>query len=96
MARKARAAHKSDLITTITETITNNPRLSAAVAFQMGVLLGQVMNNREGAMNALRRGMGAAPAAFASALPTFGLFDTPAAAPRKAPRKTVRRKRRKA
>lgn len=97
MARTRRSPQRSDLITTITDTIASHPRLSAAVAFQMGVLLGQVMNNREGTLNALKRGVGAAPAAFASALPDFGLFDsTPAPSPRKKRRKTARRGRRKA
>jgi hypothetical protein len=99
MARRARASHKSDLITTITDTIASHPRLSAAVAFQMGVLLGQVMQNREAAFGALKRGVGAAPAALASALPGFSLFDTagtPSPAPRRRSRKTGGRKRRKA
>jgi hypothetical protein len=97
MARRARASHKSDLITTITDTIASHPRLSAAVAFQMGVLLGQVMQNREGALGALKRGVGAAPAALASALPGLGLFEAASSpAPRRRARKTSVRKRRKA
>lgn len=96
MARKPRSPQRSDLIATITDTIASHPRLSAAVAFQMGVLLGQVMHNRTGTLNALRRGVGAAPAALASALPDFGFFDTQQAAPRKKKRKTARRGRRKA
>jgi hypothetical protein len=100
MARRARAPQKSDLIATITDTIASHPRLSAAVAFQMGVLLGQVMQNREAAFGALKRSVGAAPAALASALPAFGLFDTASSpvsqAPRRRSRKASGRKRRKA
>jgi hypothetical protein len=95
MARTSRT-QKSDFITTITDTIASHPRLSAAVAFQMGVLLGQAMNNRTGTMRALRRGVEAAPGAIASALPDFGFFDgkTPQTAPNRR-RKTSRRRRRK-
>lgn len=97
MARRARTSHKSDLITTITDTIASHPRLSAAVAFQMGVLLGQVMQNREAAFGALKRSVGAAPSALASALPGFGLFDAASSpAPRRQSRKPRGRKRRKA
>lgn len=104
MARKARAP-QSDLISTITDTIASHPRLSAAVAFQMGVLLGQVMQNRGATFSALKRQVESAPAALASALPTFGLFDTEASestrsrrggSPRRKTRKTGRRKRRTA
>ncbi len=98
MSRKPRAPQQTDLISTITDTIANHPRLSAAVAFQMGVLLGQVLNNRGATLSALKRQVEAAPAALASALPAFGLFDSPATAPKrkKAARKTASRKRRKA
>ncbi len=48
--------------------------LSAAAAFQMGVLLGQVMNNT-GALSGLKKTMAAAPGAIAAHIPTFGLFD---------------------
>lgn len=57
----ARTSRRSDFVSTITDTIASHPRLSAAVAFQMGVLLGQAMNNRAGAMQALRRGVGRRP-----------------------------------
>jgi hypothetical protein len=96
MARRARASQKSDLIATITDTIATHPRLSAAVAFQMGVLLGQVMQNREATLGALKRSVGAAPAALASALPGFGLFDTPPSPAQRRRRKSARGKRRKA
>jgi hypothetical protein len=97
MARNA-TRRKPDLIAAIADTVASHPRLSAAVAFQMGVLLGQVMNNRDAAMRALRRGVGAAPTAIASALPRLGLFESgSAAAPRRITRKTSGkgRKRRK-
>jgi hypothetical protein len=89
---------KPDLIAAIADTVANHPRLSAAVAFQMGVLLGQVINNRAATMRALKRGAGAAPAAIASALPRLGLFETGAtASPHRTARKASRtgRKRRK-
>jgi hypothetical protein len=73
MARRARSAG-NDLISTITDTIASHPRLSAAVAFQMGMLLGQVMHHRGATFSALKRGVGSAPQAVASALPDFGLF----------------------
>jgi hypothetical protein len=72
MARRARAAG-NDLISSITGTIASHPRLSAAVAFQMGVLLGQVMQHRGATFSALKRSVGAAPEAITSALPSFGL-----------------------
>lgn len=99
MARRLRSPQRSDLVSTITETIANHPRLSAAVAFQMGILLGQAMNTRASTFRALKRGVGAAPAAIASALPDFGFFDTesaPAPAQRKRRHKAARRGRRKA
>jgi hypothetical protein len=96
MARRARASQKSDLIATITDTIASHPRLSAAVAFQMGVLLGQVIQNRNATLTALRRGVGAAPKALASALPGFGFFETaPSAAAPRRPGKSATRKRRR-
>jgi hypothetical protein len=74
MARKTQSSHSDDLIGRISDTIANNSRLSAAAAFQMGVLLGQVMNN-SGAFAGLKKTMAAAPGAIASHIPTFGLFD---------------------
>lgn len=97
MARNA-TRRKPDLIASIANTVASHPRLSAAVAFQMGVLLGQVINNRAATMRVLKRGAGAAPAAIASALPRLGLFESEtAASPRRAARKMSRtgRKRRK-
>lgn len=86
MARGARSSHSQDLIGRISDTIANHSRLSAAAAFQMGVLLGQVMTNT-GALKGLKKTMAAAPGAIASSIPTFGLFeDKPA-------RKTTRRQR---
>lgn len=63
-----------DLITRISDTITNHSRLSAAAAFQMGVLLGQAMH-QTGAIKGLTRTIASAPGAIASSLPSFGLFD---------------------
>ena len=74
MARKTQSSHSDDLIGRISDTIANHSRLSAAAAFQMGVLLGQVMNNT-GALTGLKKTMAAAPGAIASHFPTFGLFD---------------------
>jgi len=65
----------TDLIGRISDTIASHTRLSAAAAFQMGVLLGQVMN-QTGAMKELRRTVAAAPGAIASSLPSLGLFET--------------------
>ncbi|MFZ5689906.1 MAG: hypothetical protein ACOY5F_01490 [Pseudomonadota bacterium] len=80
MARSARSSHSQDLIGRISNTIADHPRVSAAAAFQMGVLLGQAMQNA-GALKDIGRKMAAAPAALASSIPTFGLFDS--AAPKK-------------
>jgi hypothetical protein len=82
MARSARSSSGSqDLVGRISDTIAEHPRVSAAAAFQMGVLLGQAMQNA-GALKDIGRKMAAAPAALASSIPTFGLFDsgTPAKA----------------
>jgi hypothetical protein len=65
------------LIGRISDTIAEHPRVSAAAAFQMGVLLGQAMQNA-GALRNLGRTIAAAPAALASSIPTFGLFDNSA------------------
>jgi len=63
MARSARSSHSQDLIGRISNTIADHPRVSAAAAFQMGVLLGQAMQNA-GALKDIGRKMAAAPAAF--------------------------------
>lgn len=86
MARTTHSPHSQDLIGRISDTIANHSRLSAAAAFQMGVLLGQVMNNT-GALTGLKKTMAAAPGAIASHIPTFGLFDD------KPAQKTPRRRR---
>jgi|GEM_PF-2464928 len=81
MARTTRSSQPYDLIGRISDTIANHSRLSAAAAFQMGVLLGQVMNNT-GALAGLKRTVAAAPGAIASHIPTFGWFeDKPARTP---------------
>lgn len=85
MARTVQSSHSGDLIGRISDTIASHSRLSAAAAFQMGVLLGQVMNNT-GALTGLKKTMAAAPGAIASHIPTFGLFD------HKPARKTPRRR----
>ena len=107
MARRTQASHSQDLISRISDTIANHSRLSAAATFQMGVLLGQVMNTT-GALSGLKKTVAAAPGAIASHLPTFGLFDQKparkaahrgrvnAAATRQAARKTRATSRRKA
>lgn len=74
MARTAKSGPQ-DLITRISDTIADHPRVSAAAAFQMGVLLGQAMQHSD-ALKGLGRKMAAAPALLASSLPTFGLFDS--------------------
>lgn len=86
MARPHQPSHSQDLIGRLSDTIASHSRLSAAAAFQMGVLLGQVMNNT-GALTGLKKTMAAAPGAIASHIPTFGLFDD------KPARKTPRRRR---
>ena len=83
MARRTHSSPPHDLIGRITDTISSHSRLSAAVAFQMGVLLGQVLHNA-GAFSGLKKTMAAAPGAVASHIPTFGLFEGKA---RKAPRR---------
>ena len=107
MARTTRSSHSHDLIGRLSDTIANHSRLSAAAAFQMGVLLGQVMNNT-GALNGLKKTMAAAPGAIASHIPTFGWFEdkparkasrrrrAPATASRPTARKTRAASRRKA
>jgi hypothetical protein len=87
----ARDPHSSDhdFVGRITDMIASHSKLSAAAAFQMGVLLGQVMNNT-GALKGIQKTMAAAPGAIASHLPSFGLFDSKPA-PRKAARKTTRK-----
>lgn len=91
MARSAKSSGSQDLIGHISDTIAEHPRVSAAAAFQMGVLLGQAMQN-VGALKSIGQKMAAAPAALASSIPTFGLFDssTPGKA-RSGRRKSVRR-----
>jgi hypothetical protein len=78
MARSPKASGSQDLIGRISDTITNHSRLSAAAAFQMGVLLGQVMHNT-GALKGIGRTVEAAPGAIASSIPTFGLFESKSA-----------------
>lgn len=75
MARSTQASGSQDLIGRISDTIANHPRLSAAAAFQMGVLLGQVMQQNSATFRQIGRKMAVAPAALASSIPTFGLFD---------------------
>ncbi len=80
MARSTKSSGSQDLVGRISDTIAEHPRVSAAAAFQMGVLLGQALQNT-GALKGLGRKMAAAPGAIAASLPTFGLFDgEPAAA----------------
>jgi hypothetical protein len=74
MARTAKSGPQ-DLISRISDTIADHPRVSAAAAFQMGVLLGQAMQHSD-ALKGLGRKMAAAPGMLASSLPTFGLFDS--------------------
>lgn len=92
MARHARMSRSSDLLSRITDTITSHSRLSAAAAFQMGVLLGQVMNNT-GAMKGIRRRMAAAPEAVASSIPTFGLFEGKSDTPQRRVRRRAAKRR---
>lgn len=95
MARTAKSAGSQDLISRISDTIADHPRVSAAAAFQMGVLLGQAMQH-SGALKDIGRKMAAAPGAIAASLPTFGLFDSgttaKAAVSKTSSRKTSARK----
>jgi hypothetical protein len=75
MARTAKSSGPQDLISRISDTIADHPRVSAAAAFQMGVLLGQAMQN-SGALKDIGRKMAAAPGAIASSIPTFGFFES--------------------
>lgn len=75
MARSTKPSGSQDLIGRISDTIAEHPRVSAAAAFQMGVLLGQAMQNA-GALKGIGRKMAAAPGAIAASIPTFGLFDS--------------------
>jgi hypothetical protein len=85
MTRSARSSNSQDLSGRISDTIAEHPRVSAAAAFQMGVLLGQAIQNA-GALKSIGRKMAAAPAALASSIPAFGFFD-PAAPSKKAKRR---------
>lgn len=78
MARNTHPTGSKDLIHRISDTIADHPRLSAAAAFQMGVLLGQVMQQNSGTFRQIGRKMAEAPGAIAASIPTFGLFDTSA------------------
>ena len=80
MAHRTHSSPPHDLIGRISDTIAGHSRLSAAVAFQMGVLLGQVLNNA-GAFSGLKKTMAAAPGAVAAHIPTFGLFEGKARKP---------------
>lgn len=84
MARPTKSSGSQDFINRISDTISEHPRVSAAAAFQMGVLLGQAMQNAR-ALKGIGQKMAAAPAALASSIPTFGLFEssTPAKARRR-------------
>ncbi len=73
MARTAKSGPQ-DLISRISDTIADHPRVSAAAAFQMGVLLGQAMQHSD-TLKGLGCKMAAAPGMLASSLPTFGFFD---------------------
>ncbi|MFN3349266.1 hypothetical protein [Pseudorhodoplanes sp.] len=77
MARSAKSSGSQDLIGRISDTIASHPRVSAAAAFQMGVLLGQAMQNA-GALKGIGRDIGRkmaeAPGALASSIPSFGWF----------------------
>src|SRR5262245_35843007 len=86
MARATRSSPSHALMGRISDTFASHSRRSAAAAFQLGVLLGQVMNNT-GALTGLKKTMAAAPGAIASHIPTFGLFDE------KPARKSARRRR---
>ena len=92
MARSAKSSGSQDLIGRISDTIAEHPRVSAAAAFQMGVLLGQAMQNA-GALKSIGRKMAEAPAALASSIPTFGLFEasTPAKTQRTRSKSSTRR-----
>jgi hypothetical protein len=83
MARTTQSSPTHNLVGRISDAIASHSRLSAAVAFQMGVLLGQVLNNA-GTFSGLKKTMAAAPGAVASHIPTFGLFEGKA---RKRPRR---------
>jgi hypothetical protein len=83
MAHTARSSGSQDLIGRISDTIAEHPRVSAAAAFQMGVLLGQAMQNA-GALKRIGRKMAATPAALASSIPTFGFFESDTAKVRSA------------
>lgn len=93
MARSAKSPHSQDLIGRISDTIAEHPRVSAAAAFQMGVLLGQAMQNA-GALKGIGKGIGksmaAAPAALMSSIPTFGLFESSTPAKRQVTRGKTR------
>ena len=96
MARRAKQSGSHDLIGYISDTIANNSRLSAAAAFQMGVLLGQLTNNT-GALKGIKRTVAAAPGAIASSIPTFGFFDSKPAKKKRGGKmgRPAKRKRRK-
>ena len=92
MARRPqKSAPANDLIGQISDTISRHPRVSAAAAFQMGVLLGQAMNNRGETMKAVKRTMASAPGFIASSIPTFGLFESKPARAKSARKSSARK-----
>lgn len=94
MARRQRRSQTSDVVANITSMVASHPKLSAAVAFQMGLLLGNAMKNRDTTLRALKRGVEAAPTALAAALPGFDFPEpAPASASRRGTRKTARKRR---
>lgn len=71
-AKKASSSKSSSgLVQSVADTISSHPRMCAAVAFELGILLGQLVNQREAAVRAVRR----APASVAAAMPSLPFFN---------------------
>lgn len=98
MAKRARAKKASSsksssgLVQSVADTISSHPRMSAAVAFELGILLGQLVNQREAAVRAVKR----APASVAAAMPSLPFFNDRSSKRKANGRKTGRRKRKTA
>jgi hypothetical protein len=95
VAKRARASKTSSssksysLVQNVADTISSHPRMSAAVAFELGILLGQLVNQRQAALRAVKR----APSSVAAAMPSLPFFNSRSTAPQTDRRKTGARRR---
>jgi hypothetical protein len=81
------AARSNAILSALASAVKLNPRLSAGLAFELGVMVGAFIKTARG-----RKGIAGATAKLIEAVPIIS--ETPA--PRRAPRKAAPRKRRTA